>query len=120
MKTLLLFFFASISSISFAQPVAEYNSVLDFGVVKADTTNTISFKLKNTGDKPLILMEFISLYPIVTAELPKNPIMPGRTIEIPIVFISKGVRYATKLAGTQFRTNIPNKNIRIVIEFTVK
>ena len=72
-----------------------------FGKIKQDTKNNHTFKFTNSGDKPLIIENAKGSCGCTVPEWPKEPIAPGATGEIKIVY-SPG-----KQKGTQ------NKNVTI-------
>lgn len=73
----------------------------DFGNVQQDTKNTKIFKFTNTGKEPLIIEEAKGSCGCTVPKFPKEPIAPGATGEIEVVY-SPG-----KQQGAQ------NKNITI-------
>lgn len=63
----------------------------DFGTVKEGDQVRHTFKFKNTGDKNLILINVKgSCGCTVPEDWPKDPIPPGQTGEIKVVFDSQG------------------------------
>lgn len=62
----------------------------DFGTVKEGTQVRHTYKFKNTGDKTLVLINVKgSCGCTVPEDWPKNPIEPGGTGEIKVVFDSQ-------------------------------
>ncbi len=63
----------------------------DFGVIKeADGKVSHTFKISNTGDKPLVITRVIASCGCTTPEWPKEPIAPGKTGEIKVTFDPAG------------------------------
>jgi hypothetical protein len=62
----------------------------DFGTIKEGEKGTYVFKFKNTGDKPLIISNAQGSCGCTVPTFPKEPIAPGKTGEINVVFDSKG------------------------------
>lgn len=62
----------------------------NFGKIKKGEEVTYSFKFKNTGAKPLIIKEAIATCGCTVPEPPKEPILPGKSSEIKVVFHSAG------------------------------
>ncbi|RMG81259.1 MAG: DUF1573 domain-containing protein [Bacteroidetes bacterium] len=58
----------------------------DFGTVKQDSKNTHIFKFKNTGDNPLIISNARGSCGCTVPTYPKEPIPPGGTGEIEVVY----------------------------------
>lgn len=61
----------------------------DFGNVKPEVENTTTFKVTNTGDKPLIISDVSASCGCTTPEKPTDPIMPGESDVITVSFTSK-------------------------------
>ncbi|RHJ86570.1 DUF1573 domain-containing protein [Parabacteroides sp. AM08-6] len=63
----------------------------DFGTIKeADGKVSHTFKIENTGDKPLVITRVIASCGCTTPEWTKEPIAPGKTGEITITYNPKG------------------------------
>lgn len=61
--------------------------------LKADDIPTVvSFKVKNTGKQPVLISRVIPVTPRMTAEWDKSPILPGKTSEIQISFVSANIK----------------------------
>ena len=62
----------------------------DFGTMKeADGNASYTFKIKNTGDAPLVLTRVIASCGCTTPEWTKEPIAPGKSGDIKITFDPK-------------------------------
>ena len=62
----------------------------DFGNVKEGELATHLFKFKNTGKEPLILTNVSASCGCTTPEWPKEPIKPGQTAVIKVVYNTQG------------------------------
>lgn len=58
----------------------------DFGAIKQDTKNTKIFKFTNTGNEPLIIEDAKGSCGCTVPKFPKEPIQPGATGEIEVVY----------------------------------
>lgn len=58
----------------------------DFGTIKQNTENTKIFSFTNTGDKPLIIENAKGSCGCTVPKYPKDPIAPGGTGEIEVVY----------------------------------
>ncbi len=72
--------FASAQTISFDQ------TTLDYGTVKTGSDGHRYFTVKNIGDKPLIISNVHPSCGCTTPEWSKDPIMPGKTSQIKVVY----------------------------------
>lgn len=61
----------------------------DFGKIKVDTDNKATFVVKNTGSQPLIIEDVAVSCGCTTAEKPEEPILPGKSEKISVVFHPK-------------------------------
>lgn len=77
------------------QPVADPTYISftktshDFGKTTHGKENKVIFKFTNTGDKPLIITEAKGSCSCTVPETPKEPIAPGASGEIPVIFTAK-------------------------------
>lgn len=58
----------------------------DFGKVKQNTENNYVFKFTNTGKEPLLISDAKGSCGCTVPEYPKEPIAPGKTGEIKVVY----------------------------------
>jgi hypothetical protein len=65
------------------------DSLYNFGTVKEGEEVTHSFTFKNIGTKPLVIMTAQASCGCTVPEKPEEPIAPGKTGEIKVVFHSK-------------------------------
>ncbi|MCH2230264.1 MAG: DUF1573 domain-containing protein [Crocinitomicaceae bacterium] len=61
----------------------------DFGNVEAQKENKTAFIVENTGDKPLIISDVSASCGCTMPQKPEEPILPGQTDLIEVVFKSK-------------------------------
>ena len=61
----------------------------DFGDVKPDSDNTTTFKVTNTGDRPLIITDVSASCGCTTPKKPDGPIAPGKSDDIEVTFHPK-------------------------------
>lgn len=61
----------------------------DFGDVEAQKENKTAFIVENTGDKPLIITDVSASCGCTMPQKPEDPILPGETDLIEVVFKSK-------------------------------
>lgn len=66
------------------------DSVYDFGKVKEGELVTHSFTFKNTGNKPLVVQDAHASCGCTIPEKPEQPVKPGETGVIKVVFNTKG------------------------------
>ena len=76
------FVFASAQTISFDK------TTFDYGTVKAGADGHRFFTVKNTGDKPLIISKVQASCGCTTPEWSQDPIMPGKTAQIKVGYLS--------------------------------
>ncbi len=62
----------------------------DFGTIKQGDKVTHVFKFRNTGNEPLIISNAKATCGCTVPEWPKDPVPPGATGEIKVVFNSRG------------------------------
>ena len=82
------------------------STFIDLGKKPEGKSIEISFRFKNTGDKPLVIKEVRASCGCTVPEKPEKPILPGETGSIKVVFNSKGKvghneKNITVMANTQ-------------------
>ncbi len=82
------------------------DSFYNFGKVRDGAQVEYSFKFKNTGNNPLVVMDAHASCGCTVPEKPEQPIKPGETGVIKVVFNSKG------RSGHQEKTITVNSNAR--------
>lgn len=99
---------------AFAQGHATYKvKEHDFGYIKeAKGAVSHTFELKNTGDKPLVIMQVVTSCGCTRPEFPTKPIKPGKTAKIKVTFNPAGRSGAfmkpvkVKTSGDEGRTTL--------------
>lgn len=99
---------------AFAQGHASYKEKEhDFGYIKeAKGAVSHTFELKNTGDKPLVIMQVVTSCGCTRPEFPTKPIKPGKTAKIKVTFNPAGRSGAfmkpvkVKTSGDEGRTTL--------------
>jgi hypothetical protein len=99
------------TSISFKEDIHE------FGNVEVNSENKYSFKFTNTGNEPLKITNAKGSCGCTVPKWPKEPIMPGKTEEIDVIFRpSKGQAGSkqTKTVTVTANTNPENTILKII------
>lgn len=99
---------------AFAQGHATYKEKEhDFGYIKeAKGAVSHTFELKNTGDKPLVILQVVTSCGCTRPEFPTKPIKPGKTAKIKVTFNPAGRSGAfmkpvkVKTSGDEGRTTL--------------
>ncbi len=85
----------------------------DFGYIKeAKGAVSHTFELKNTGDKPLVIMQVVTSCGCTRPDFPTKPIKPGKTAKIKVTFNPAGRSGAfmkpikVKTSGDEGRTTL--------------
>lgn len=88
----------------------------DFGRIPKETPVSKTFKVTNTGDKPLVIQEASASCGCTVPKKPEQPIAPGESDEIEVTFTSKPNQAGQQIAKTVTITaNIENSTERITI-----
>ena len=83
----------------------------DFGKILQGEQVSCTFKFKNVGDAPLIISSIEKTCGCTTPEFTKNPVKPGETGKITIIYDSKGHKgFQNKRLIVKANTN-PSENI---------
>ena len=117
LKLLLLLLMVQ-STCILAQPSMEINGgrIHDFGTLPViDTILSKDIILKNTGDSPLEISDFMTDGTDFKAQCPKNIIAPGEEVKITVQFSTAGFK-GRVFRTMSFQTNIPEKK-RIIFMF---
>lgn len=123
---LLCIFFAGMAAESFAQssmgnidpnaPVIVLDKKeFDFGTAKQGDVVKHTIKLKNTGKSPLIISDIAVTCGCTTPTWPKDPIAPGKTVDIQVEFKTAG-----KMGAQTKPVTIKSNNKDGDIVFTLK
>jgi hypothetical protein len=94
------------------------DSVRDFGRIIEGQKLAISFRFKNTGDKPLVIESVQPACGCTVADYPKQPLKPGEEGEITGEFNSEG-REGQQHKEITVTTNTPAHTQQLVFEVTV-
>lgn len=95
---------------SFAQPILSIeNQDRELGCIAYDSNNEFIYKIKNTGNEPLIITNVFGGDPFFASGIPKEPIMPGKSGKIVMKYDTKrvgsfhktGTIYSNSITGTQ-------------------
>lgn len=94
--------------------VAFNESQFDFGAVQQDTKNEHVFAFTNTGSEPLIISNAKGSCGCTVPEYPKEPIAPGESGEITVVYSpGKQVGAQTKTVTVTANTDPPTTKLQI-------
>src|SRR5690242_10505868 len=94
------------------------DSVRDFGRIIEGQKLAISFRFRNTGDKPLVIESVQPACGCTVADYPKQPLKPGEEGEITGEFNSEG-REGQQHKEITVTTNTPTHAQQLVFEVTV-
>ncbi|OFY82564.1 MAG: hypothetical protein A3F72_00320 [Bacteroidetes bacterium RIFCSPLOWO2_12_FULL_35_15] len=86
LKPTLLILFISIVNSVFSQEITCNNPVYKFGFVTEGDTVSVSYELKNSGDKPLVISSYEVECGCTTMEKVYSAIEPGETYTIKVKF----------------------------------
>ena len=98
---------APTTTMSFAE------SVYDFGTVEKGGKVNHTYTFTNTGDEPLIITNAKASCGCTVPTWPKEPIAPGETGEIPVVFSGKAKGPQNKTVTITANTNPPQTRLTI-------
>ncbi len=86
----------------------------DFGDINQDTENEKIFAFKNTGSEPLVITNAKGSCGCTVPEYPKNPIAPGETGEIRVVYSPGKQQYKqTKSVTITANTEPPTTVLKV-------
>ncbi len=74
----------SVFALASAQTISFDKTTLDYGTVKTGSDGQRIFKVKNTGDKPLIISNVSASCGCTTPVWKQDPIMPGQSADIKV------------------------------------
>jgi hypothetical protein len=94
------------------------DSVRNYGKIIAGQKLAVSFRFKNTGDKPLVIESVKPACGCTVADYPKQPLKPGDEGEITGEFDSEG-REGQQHKEITVTTNTPGHTQRLIFEVTV-
>jgi len=111
-------FLAGTFALSSAQTISFDKTVYDYGTVKNGADGHRVFKVKNTGDKPLIISRVQASCGCTTPEWSQAPIMPGKTADLKVGYDTKIVGPFTKIIEV-YSNDAENSRATITIKGTV-
>lgn len=95
-------------------------SVHDFGNIPKETSVSTVFKIKNTGDKPLIINDAKASCGCTVPRKPEEPIMPGEEGELEVTFKSNpGQEGSPMNKNVTVTANIPGSQKIVTIKGVV-
>ena len=99
-----------------AQPKAEFKEIShDFGTIKESKGPVKhTFEFKNTGDKPLIIVDAVASCGCTKPSFTAKPIKPGKKGKVEVTFSPAG-RAGTFRKTVKVKTNCPDKISTITI-----
>ncbi|HEX8516970.1 MAG TPA: DUF1573 domain-containing protein [Bacteroidia bacterium] len=86
LKAILIFSLSLLSLTSFSQEVKFRKLKQNFGFVHEGDTVTLNYELKNTGNKPLIISDYVVECGCTVLQKPPAPIAPGETYQLKVTF----------------------------------
>jgi hypothetical protein len=98
------------------------DSTKDFGTIQEGQKLEVSFRFKNTGEKPLVISQVRPSCGCTVAEQPKEPIPPGGEGLIKAVFNSEGhvgSNHKTLYVSANAR-NLSNNPLQFVVQVEKK
>lgn len=112
--TALVFCGAIIAS---AQAVINFDkSRHDYGKFAENELQTCVFKFTNTGNEPLVIHQAIASCGCTVPTYTKEPIAPGKTGELKVVYNGKGKVFGTFRKTITIRSNASNALVRVYVE----
>ena len=94
------------SALKDSTSVALIDTTYNFGTIMEGEKVEYNFRFKNTGKKPLVIINAHASCGCTIPEKPEKPVMPGETSFIKVVFNSKGK------AGHQEKSIIVSSNAK--------
>jgi len=96
-------------------------NVHDFGSIPKETAVSTIFKIKNTGDKPLIINDAKASCGCTVPRKPEEPIMPGETGELEVTFKSNPSQAGSPMnKSVTITANIPGSQKVVTIKGQVE
>lgn len=108
-----------LAAVCVAQPRAQFKEKkYDFGTIKEEKGNvTHVFEFKNTGNKPLIIVDAVSSCGCTTPNYTAQPIKPGKTGKVTVSYNPKG-RIGAFRKSVKVKTNGEERVSTLVITGT--
>lgn len=90
--------------------LAEVNPIkVDLGIIKTGETKKQLFELKNTGDKPLFIMDKSTTCSCASVEFDKKPVMPDETRIVEVTMKPKDTGFFNEIIMLKCNTAYPVK-----------
>jgi len=103
------------------QTTVQFDRIVhDFGQVQPEVENKTTFRLKNTGDHPLIVENVEASCGCTTPKKPEKPILPGQSDEIQVSFKSNPGQTGEQNKTVTVTTNTAERTHRLEIRAFVK
>lgn len=100
-----------------AQAVIKFDKTShNFGKFTEDKPQTCVFKFTNTGNEPLVIHQAFANCGCTVPTFTKEPIAPGKTGEIKVVYNGKGKFPGHFKKTVSVRSNATNALVRVYIE----
>ncbi len=96
------------------------DNVHNFGKIKKGEIITYAFKLTNTGKEPLIIKDALATCGCTVPEIPKEPIKPGESSAIKVVFNSAGKPIGPITKPITVSSNAMNNPVQITLVGEIK
>ncbi|MDX1446156.1 DUF1573 domain-containing protein [Lishizhenia sp.] len=94
------------------QTTMDFNErIHDFGKVDPETEVSYTFKVMNTGDKPLVIEEAKASCGCTVPKKPTEPIAPGEEGELQVSFKSKPGQFGPQNKSVTVTANVPEKQV---------
>jgi hypothetical protein len=91
----------------------------DFGTIKQDTENPFAFEFTNTGKNPLVITDAKGSCGCTVPEFPKEPIPPGGTGKIKVVY-SPGKQEGSQTKNVTVTANTEPQQTVLTLKANVK
>jgi hypothetical protein len=119
LRPLIFCLFMALAPFVWAQPHASVDSTThNFGTVLAGTNPSHTFIVKNTGNAPLIINSVEPACGCIVANFTHEPISPGKSGTIVLVFSSES-RRGFQLRSTTVTTNADNPEVVLYMKGTI-
>lgn len=100
-----------------AQAVIKFEKTThNYGKFTEDKPQTCVFKFTNTGNEPLVIHQAFASCGCTVPTFTKEPIAPGKTGEIKVVYNGKGKLPGHFKKTVSVRSNATNALVRVYIE----
>lgn len=100
-----------------AQAVIKFDKTShNYGKFTEDQPQTCVFKFTNTGNEPLVIHQAFASCGCTVPTFTKEPIAPGKTGEIKVVYNGKGKLPGHFKKTVSVRSNASNALVRVYIE----